>query len=110
MAESITSEEIRDFLSLGVDHATMVRRFEQMEPGKIAVLLAHLGSTGTTGATLEAVRDAGQAIIDQKLTDRLVSTLDKLDRSARWLSIVGILLSTIIGIAGILIPLLAHKS
>ncbi len=105
MAESISDADIQAFLQLGMDKERMVRRLETMQPGAIAAVIGHLCSTGSLGATMDAVRDAGRAMIDAKLLEKL----DRLDKTTARLTIVGIVLGVIVGVAGIMVPLLVHR-
>jgi hypothetical protein len=75
-------------------------------------LLPSVAATGSLGAQYEAVRQGIEAILARrhtadlvKATDRVVATMDKLDRSANRLSLVGILVGAVIGIAEIIVPL-----
>lgn len=71
-----------------------------------AAVIGRLSSTGTTGEKMHALRDACSILVHQKLNSDLIESNRKLDRSATILTRVGIIVSAVIGIAGIAIPLL----
>ena len=74
-------------------------------PEIIAAVMADLASTGATGAMLVAKRDACNAILQSKLSSNIITTMERLDKSATFLAGVGIVLTLVIGIAQIIVPL-----
>lgn len=75
----------------------------------IAAVMSRLASTGTTGAQLEGLRESARAVLEARLADNLVSTTERLERSASRLSLVAIIATIVIGLAGILAPLLLRE-
>jgi hypothetical protein len=64
---------------------------EQAEPDEVLrLLIARLGSTGTTGATWEALRDATNAVMNSRLSANQVGAMDRLNKSTTRLMWVGI--------------------
>jgi len=75
----------------------------------IAAVISRLASTGTTGAQLEGLRESARAVLEARLAESLVSTTKRLERSASRLAVVAIIATVVIGLAGIIIPVLWGK-
>jgi hypothetical protein len=61
--------------------------------GEIAAAISQLGSTGSRGAHYDAYRDSARVIIEDRLTERLRSTMERLRAAAIRLCWVGIVLA-----------------
>lgn len=72
----------------------------------VAAVISRLASTGTTGARLEGLRESARAILEARLADNLVSTTERLEQSATRLAVVALIATIVIGVAGIIVPLL----
>ena len=77
----------------------------------LCAIMPGLASTGSAGAEYEAVRHGIDAILACRNTRELVAatarvteTMEKLDRSANRLAIVGLIVATVVGIAQIVVP------
>ena len=68
---------------------------ERADPEVIRLLIARLGSTGTTGATWEALRDATNAVMNSRLSANQVAAMDSLNRSTTLLAKVGIAVAAV---------------
>lgn len=62
--------------------------------------------TGQRGDRIEAYRDSARMMLQSKLTDRLTTKMGQLDKAASKLSLVGIVVAIVIGIATILVTVL----
>ena len=72
----------------------------------IAAVMSRLASTGATGAQLEGMRESARAVLEARLAENLLLTTERLERSAARLSVVAIIATVVIGLAGIVIPVL----
>ena len=97
--------EVNELLALREDRIAVIERFESKPVGELLRLLPYFWSTGTTGAELQAFREAGQSVIDHKLTETLVTAINGLNASTARLTKVGWVLSGVISLASILVPI-----
>ncbi len=81
-----------------------LERVRGAEPEVIAAVMAKLASTAT-GEKLNALRDSSNAILQAKLSSNIITTMERLNKTATFLTWVGIVLAVIIGIAQIIVPL-----
>lgn len=77
------------------------------QPEALAGIISRLGSTGTTGARFEALRESARAVLEERLTNRLIETTQSLEAAATRLAKIGIAASVVIGVAGLLVTLAA---
>jgi hypothetical protein len=68
---------------------------ERSDPEVLHLLIARLGSTGATGASWEALRDAVNAVMNSRLSANQVAAMDRLDRSTTLLAKVGIAVAAV---------------
>lgn len=78
---------------------------KEEDPIVISTIIAWLGSTGVTGAKFDAFRDSAYSILETRLTNQLIITMEKLDKSSSRLSVVGIALMVIIGVLSVIVAL-----
>jgi len=77
------------------------------QPEALAGIISRLGSTGTTGARLEALREAARAVLEDRLTQRLIETTRSLEAAATRRAKIGIAASVVIGLAGLFVTFAA---
>lgn len=106
MNQETSENRIQALLALRQKPSDLVRELKAVDSDTLYVLISQTGSTGSTGAEYEAVRETAIAILQERQTDSLVTTMKRLDRSATILSRIGIVVAAVIGIAQILLPLL----
>ncbi|MCB0284622.1 MAG: hypothetical protein KDF60_18715 [Calditrichaeota bacterium] len=94
-----------DLATIEVDSIEWVTRLEKEDPIVISAIIARLGSTGTLGARWDALRDSAITVLETKLTNQIINTMEKLDKSSSKLSKVGIILTVFIGILGLIIAI-----
>jgi hypothetical protein len=112
MTTNELQQEIDELYSVarnGASAAVWIETVENASDRAIAGLVSRIGSTGTTGAQLEARRESARAILDFRLSERSIEVQTRLEEAATKLSKVGLWATVVIGIATILVPLLANK-
>lgn len=95
-------QKLKEIAIKEVDPIEWTNCLKDAEPILISTIIAWLGSTGTRGAQYEALRDSARSILETKFTNQLISTMEKLDKSSRVLTIVGIVLTVAIGLLAVL--------
>ncbi len=85
----------------------IVAKLEQLDPAELSSLLPALHGTGGTGAHLEALRDAINAVIYRRTTASLVESIRTLDRSTQRLTIAGWAITVVVGVVGVIVSILA---
>jgi hypothetical protein len=96
----------------------LVQQLRDLPPEELIELLPSLHSTGAIGEEQHALRDAAQAVLQQKLATILANSLDTLNesiktlnRSTTRLTKVGWWLTIVVGIVGIIVSIaLAWRS
>jgi len=74
---------------------------ESAETPVIVGLLSQLGSTGTTGAQLEALRESARALLDARLSAENIQAMQSLEAAATRLSKVAIAVTVVLGVLGL---------
>lgn len=98
--------QIQTILSLRGTPTHLICKLKEADSDTLYALISQTGSTGTTGAEYEALRETATAILHARLTDNLVTTMKQLNGSATILYWVGLIVATVIGVAQILVPFL----
>ncbi|MDO8473178.1 MAG: hypothetical protein Q7T05_05095 [Dehalococcoidia bacterium] len=106
MSKETLQDQIQSLLRLRGNPADLICKLKEADSDTLYALISQTGSTGTTGAEYEAVRETTTAILHARLTDNLVATMKQLNKSATILYWVGMIVAAFIGIAQILVPLL----
>jgi hypothetical protein len=105
-------KEIDSLYSLARDEhgaAVWIESLERASDRAIAGLISRIGSTGSTGAQLEARRESARAILDFRLSERSIEVQTQLEKAATKLGKVGVWATVVIGIATILVPFLTNS-
>jgi len=90
------------------DEKVFLKELDKLPSDVLIFTLPRLRSTGETGEKMKALRDVVMTKIQVNLSNELISHMTKLDKSASILSIIGLILSVVIGVAGIIIPLIKN--
>lgn len=100
---------IQEILNLRGNPAELIRVLKASENDMLYAVISRTGYTGSIGAEYEAVRETTLAIHQARLTDNLVLTMTRLNRSATILYWVGIAVAIVVGIAEIIVPLIVRR-
>ena len=107
MSQEPLGKQVQDLLQLRTgDLQTLIVKLKEADSDTLYALIARTGSTGTTGAEEQALREAAIAILRARSTESLVTTMNQLERAATRLTWVGILiavLGVLVGVAQILV-------
>ena len=98
-------QELKDLAYKDLNAVEWATKLKEEDPIVISTIIAWLGSTGITGARFDALRDSAYSILETKMINQLIITLEKLDKSSSRLTKVGIALGVIIGILGVIVAL-----
>ena len=101
----IKLQELRDLANKDDNAIEWTTKLKEENPIVISAIIAWLGSTGIIGAKFEALRDSAYSILETRLTNQLIFTMEKLDKSSSRLSVVGIALMVIIGVLSVIVAL-----
>ncbi len=83
---------------------TWMRELEKEDPIFISAVISRLHyPEGRTAENFNAIRDGAKLLLEHKLNEKLISTLEHLDKSATRLQWIGLALSAVIGVAAIVI-------
>jgi len=104
MDRSEIDKSADELFKLWTDEKKLLTLAEQADVEVLSALIARFGSTGSSGARHDALRGGCNAILQRRLNDQLIRTMVHLDRSATFLSWVGIVLAVVIGVAQIVLP------
>ena len=96
MADEIASRanEIWKSIAKPDEFMSLVERAD-VDLAVLRLLIARLGSTGTTGAEWEALRDATNAVVNSRLSAKQVAAMDSLNKSTTLLMWVGIVVAIV---------------
>ena len=95
-------DRVAEFNALRGDQRTLIETVATWSPDEIASVMATLHSTAAAGAAEHALRDAVQSVLFAQLTKRLSD-------ASFWLTVVGWVLTVVVGIAGVVIPIVMTK-
>jgi len=109
MTQESLQTQIQTILNLEQTPTNLISKLKETDTDTLYALISQTGATGTTGAKHEAIREKATAILQARLTDNLVTTMKKLNRTATILYWVGIIVAVFIGVAQILVPLLVKS-
>jgi hypothetical protein len=101
--------EVGDILSKRADRMQLVARLNAKTPRDLIQLMPYLSGTGATGEELHAIRDATAATILAKLTGDLLNSIRTLSAATTRLTILGWILTAVLGVAGIVVPVLSNR-
>jgi hypothetical protein len=87
--------------------ADIVAKLELLDPAELTSLLPTLYGTGDIGAHRVALREAINAVLYRKTAASLVESIQTLDRSTQRLTWAGWAITIVVGIVGVVVPLLA---
>jgi|SRR5581483_1788672 len=76
-----------------IDRREWIDRLEPLEPVQVARVISGLAGGRIMDPTSPAHMEAASALVQAKLTDRMVTKLDELDQSAGRLATVGLWLT-----------------
>ena len=109
MSQGSAQDRIQSLLRLAHNPTGLVSELKKADSDTLYAFVSQTGSTGLTGAEYEAARQTAVAILQARLTDSLLTTMERLNRSATILYWVGIAVALIIGVAQILVPLFVRQ-
>lgn len=81
-----------------VSETEWVEVIKSSDTDAIAGIIARLGSTATTGAKFEALRDSARALLDDRLTTQSVDAMRPLEAAATRLQWVAIGVTAVVGL------------
>lgn len=110
MEQTEIDRQVKDICAVWQYDDQFLDKIHSADPAVLCAVLPRLSSTSRTEAMMEARRDTCLAVLNKKLSDNLISTMVRLDRSANFLAWVGIAVGAIIGVASIVLPLLRQTS
>ena len=100
---------VQELLQLKNQPDKLVSSLKAADLDTLYSVMSQSGMTGQIGAEYEAVRDTAAAVLQARLTDKLVGTMERLNKSATILYWVGIGVAIVVGVAEVVVPLIVKR-